>query len=144
MTNPPYTRFDNSSDRIQLKDTWCKGGRARTVPVLEDTQRELLDRLHAFAGKDSLIRPEEKYVQQMGRFERDTRRAGIPKSHRLRHGYGQRRYQELTGFPCPAAGGKAIRAMTRAERRLDGQARQTVARELGHVRVDVAAVYLGK
>ena len=135
--------YADRGDRIRLKDTWCKGGRARTVPILDDAQRELLDRLHAFAGRDSLIRPEEMYVQQMGRFERDTRRAGIPKSHRLRHGYGHRRYAELAGFPCAAAGGKAVRDMTRAERRLDRQARETIARELGHARVDVVAVYCG-
>ena len=130
-------------DRIALRASWCKGGRARSVPVLADAQRELLDRVHAFAGKDSLIRPEEKYVQQMRRFERDTRRAGIPKSHRLRHGYGQRRYRELVGFPCAAAGGKRSRDMTPAERRLDRSARQTVARELGHARLDIASTYLG-
>ncbi len=130
-------------DRIVLRASWCKGGRGRSVPILADAQRELLDRVHAFAGRDSLIRPEEKYVQQMGRFERDTRRAGIPKSHRLRHGYGQRRYRELTGFPCAAAGGKALRDMTAAERRLDRSARETVARELGHARLDIAATYLG-
>ena len=135
--------YADRGDRIQLKDTWCKGGRARSVPVLEDAQRELLQRLHGFAGKDSLIRPEEKYVQQKGRFERDTRRAGIPKTHRLRHGYGQRRYRELTGFACPAAGGKSARDMTRAERRLDRHAREVIARELGHGRIAVAGVYLG-
>ena len=118
-------------DRIQLKDTWCKGGRARSVPVLEGAQRELLDRLHAFAGKDSLIRPEEKYVQHKGRFERDTRRAGIPKTHRLRHGYGQRRYRELTGFPCAAAGGKVVREMTRAERQVDQSAERCSRRNPG-------------
>ena len=131
-------------DRIALMASWCKGGRARTVPVSTDAQRELLDRIHAFAGKDSLIRPDEKYVQQMGRFERDTRRAGIPKSHRLRHGYAQRRYRELTGFPCAAAGGKSVRGMTREERRLDAFARQTIAGELGHARIDVVAVYCSR
>ena len=130
-------------DRIVLKASWCKGGRARSVPILAAAQRELLDRVHAFAGSDSLIRPEEKYVQQMRRFERDTRRAGIPKSHRLRHGYGQRRYSELAGFPCPAAGGRPARDMTPAERRLDRFARETVARELGHARLDIASTYLG-
>ena len=131
-------------DRIALKASWCKGGRARSVPILVDGQRELLDRIHAFAGRDSLIRPEEKYVQQMGRFERDTRRAGIPKSHRLRHGYAQRRYRELTGFPCAAADGKAVREMTREERRQDWMARRTIAAELGHARVDVVAVYCAR
>ncbi len=135
--------YADRGDRIVLRASWCKGGRAREVPILADAQRELLDRVHVFAGKDSLIRPEEKYVQQMGRFERDTRRAGIPKSHRLRHGYGQRRYRELTGFPCAAAGGKGVRAMTREERRLDALARRTIAGELGHARVDVVAVYVG-
>ncbi|MCY4430251.1 MAG: integrase domain-containing protein, partial [Rhodospirillales bacterium] len=136
--------YADRGDRIALMASWCKGGRARTVPVLTDAQRELLDRIHAFAGKDSLIRPDEKYVQQMGRFERDTRRAGVPKSHRLRHGYAQRRYRELTGFPCAAAGGSAMRAMNQAERRFDRVARETVARELGHARIEVAAVYLGR
>ena len=135
--------YADRGDRIALRASWCKGGRARSVPVLTDAQRELLDRVHAFAGKDALIRPEEKYVQQMRRFERDTRRAGIPKSHRLRHGYGQGRYRELAGFPCSAAGGKPVRRMTPAERRVDLAARQTVARELGHARLDVASVYLG-
>lgn len=108
--------YADRGDRVQLKDTWYKGGRARTVPVLEDAQRELLDRLHAFSGKDSLIRPAERYVQQMGRFERDSRRAGILKSHRLRDGYVQRRYRELAGFPCTAAGGKAVRGMSTGSR----------------------------
>ena len=135
--------YADRGDRIVLRASWCKGGRARSVPVLADGQRELLDRVRAFAGKDALIRPEEKYVQQMGRFERDTRRAGIPKSHRLRHGYGQRRYRELTGFRCPAAGGKPGRDMTPGERRLDRVARQAVARELGHGRIEIASTYLG-
>ena len=135
--------YADRGDRIVLRASWCKGGRAREVPVLADAQRDLLDRVHAFAGKDSLIRPEEKYVQQMRRFERDTRRAGIPKSHRLRHGYGQRRYRELAGFPCAAAGGRTVREMTPRERRLDRSARQTVARELGHARLDIASTYLG-
>ncbi|MYE60371.1 MAG: hypothetical protein F4X35_12680, partial [Alphaproteobacteria bacterium] len=135
--------YADRGDRIVLRASWCKGGRARAVPILEEAQRELLDRVHAFAGRDSLIRPEEKYVQQMRRFERDTRRAGIPKSHRLRHGYGQRRYRELAGFPCPAAGGRPTRDMMPAERRIDRAARQTVARELGHARLDIASTYLG-
>lgn len=136
--------YADRGERILLRASWCKGGRARSVPIMADAQRELLDRVHAFAGKDSLIRPEEKYVQQMRRFERDTRRAGIPKSHRLRHGYAQRRYRELTGFACGAAGGRATQDMTQRERRLDRAARATVAEELGHVRIEVSAVYLGR
>ena len=110
-----------------LNASSCKGGRDRSVAVLPDVQRELLDRIHAFAGRDSLIRPDEKYVQQMGRFERDTRRAGVPKSHRLRHGYAQRRCRELAGFPCSAAGGNPVRAMTPEERRQEAFARRTIA-----------------
>lgn len=136
--------YADRGDRIVLRASWCKGGRGRSVPILEGAQRGLLDRIHAFAGKDALIRPEEKYVQQMGRFERDTRRAGIPKSHRLRHGYAQRRYRELAGFPCAAAGGKAVRSMTREERRLDAMARRTIASELGHGRVEVVAIYCAR
>ena len=73
---------------------------------------------------------------------RGTRRAGIPKWRWLRHGYAPRRYREVAGFPCPAAGGKPVRGMTREERRSEAVARRTVAGELGHGRVEVVAVYL--
>ena len=95
--------YADCGDRIVLKASWCKGGRMRRVPVVTSAQRDLLDRVRAFVGGESLIPPDAKYIEQRGRFERETRRAGMPKSHRLRHGYGQRRYRNLTGFACPAA-----------------------------------------
>ena len=128
---------------IVLKASWCKGGRARTVPVVDAAQRALLDRLRAFAGGDSLIPPGEKYVQQMGRFERETRRAGISRTHALRYGYAQRRYLELAGQPCPAAGGTPVRSRSLGERQADRRARVVIARELGHGRLEIVAVYVG-
>ncbi len=48
---------------------WCKGGRAREIPIRTDAQRKLLNEATAFAGSCSLIRADKKYVEQPRRFE---------------------------------------------------------------------------
>ena len=63
--------------------------------------------------------------------------------HGLRHRYAQTRYEEITGWKSPAAGGPRQRSLTGARRRIDAGARRTVAEELGHGRTRVAGVYLG-
>lgn len=42
-------------DHVALKPTWCKGGRAREIPIRTDEQRQLLNEAKAFAGDGSLI-----------------------------------------------------------------------------------------
>ena len=136
--------YADRDDRILLKASWCKGGRPRWVPVRTVAQRALLDEVRRFAGSGSLIPEGLAYVQQKRRFERETAAAGLGRTHGLRHGYGQRRYLELTGFPCAAKGGPRWREMSAVVRAIDEGARRVVAMELGHGRTSVTSVYLDR
>jgi hypothetical protein len=138
---PSYAIKD---DHLQLKSSWCKGGRARVVPITNSEQRDLLNEVQAFAKGGSLIPPELKYVQQLRRYEGQTRRAGLRKLHGLRHGYAQRRFQVLTGFACPAQGGPISQDLTSDQRALNEKARAVISAELGHTRENITAVYLGR
>jgi hypothetical protein len=62
--------------------------------------------------------------------------------HGLRHAYAQNRYEELTGWRPPAAGGPRVRALTPEQRRIDQKARLTISLELGHERPQIVAVYV--
>jgi len=131
-------------DHIQLKSSWTKGGRARTIPITNDEQRYLLVKAKALARGGSLIPADKNYVQQLRRYEHQTARAGLKKLHGLRHGYAQQRYLELTGQPCPAQGGTSSRDLSPEQRAIDTKARLKISSELGHVREAITAVYLGK
>jgi len=131
-------------DHLFLQASWTKGGRERIVPIRTEQQREALDRAHQLAGRGSLIPSNRNYVQQMRIYEGNTRRAGLHHMHGLRHAYAQNRYQELTGWSCPAAGGPVTRELTPEQREQDLEARLTISRELGHERASVISAYLGK
>lgn len=131
-------------DHLQLKSSWCKGGRGRVVPITNDEQRELLKEVQTFAGGAALIPADLNYVQQLRRYEGQTRRAGLRKLHGLRHGYAQRRFQELTGFACPAQGGPVSRDLAPDQRALNEKARAVISAELGHTRENITVVYLGR
>lgn len=49
--------------------------------------------------------------------------------HGLRHAYAQQRYLELTGWPCPQAGGPSKGALTGIQRQSDHKARLTISTE---------------
>jgi integrase len=132
------------NDHIQLKSSWTKGGRARMVPIRNDEQRRLLAEIKAFAKGGSLIPAKLNYVQQLHRYERQLRNAGLTKLHGLRHAYAQRCYEEITGWKSPAAGGPATETLTKDQRALNWKARVTISQELGHNREAISAVYLGR
>ena len=134
---------DDRGDRIRLKGSTTKGGRPREVPVLKDSQRKLLDEARRLAGSGALIPPERNYKQQLKIYESQTRAAGLYRLHGLRHAYTISRYEELTGWKAPAAGGPRQRSLTGARRRIDGEARRKIAEELGHRRASVVGVYAG-
>ena len=136
--------YADRGDHLTLKASWCKGGRAREVPIRTPEQRALLADVRALAGAGSLIPPELRYSDQLGRYERQTIRAGLDRMHGLRHAYAQRRYHELTGWPAPAAGGPATSELTPEQRDRDTLARVAISRELGHEREQITAVYLGR
>jgi len=129
---------------IHLKPTWCKGGRARVIPVITEAQRDVLACALALCGSGSMIPKDLKYVDQLGRYIRATRKAGICKLHGLRHEYAQRRYEELTGWLAPAAGGPISSQLTHDQRAVDYLARLKISAELGHNREAITAVYLGR
>ncbi len=136
--------YADRGDHLRLKPSWCKGGRAREIPILTVQQRELVRECHQLAGTGSLIPAERTYIEQRRIYERHAARAGLSKLHGLRHAYAQARYHQLTGFSAPACGGPHSHALTATQREVDRQARVQVSRELGHEREQITAVYLGR
>jgi len=135
--------YADRGDHLQLKASWTKGGRARVIPVNTPAQRALLEEARRLVGRGSLIPANKTYVQHLRSYERATARAGLDKNHGLRHAYAQARYQVLTGWACPAAGGPPRSRLDPAQRTLDREARQQISRELGHERIAIVAVYCG-
>jgi hypothetical protein len=128
-------------DRLALKDTWTKGGRAREIPIRNEEQRRVLDEAKCFAGRGSLIPADKHYVEQLRRFEHQCAKAGIHRIHGHRHQYAQTRYRELTGWAAPAAGGPRSKELTTAQKLIDQEARLTISSELGHSREQILAIY---
>ncbi|MEW5756464.1 MAG: phage integrase N-terminal domain-containing protein [Pseudomonadota bacterium] len=136
--------YADRGEHLSLKASWTKGGKARDIPVRTDEQREVLNRARRLAGSGSLIPSDRNYVQQLRAYERHTANAGLSKLHGLRHAYAQRRYEELTGWKAPAAGGPVTKALSPGQKVVDRHARQTISRELGHEREQITSVYLGR
>lgn len=136
--------YADKGDRLELKASWTKGGKARVIPIRTPEQRTVLDRAHQLAGRGALIPPDRNYVQQLRIYEGHTARAGLSKLHGLRHAYAQQRYEELTGWTSPAAGGPTSSTLTVEQRALDQSARLEISREFGHEREQITAVYLGR
>lgn len=139
--------FADRESEIVLKASWTKGGRARTIPVRTESQRELLNEIHAFCRLNhtkSLIPRDKTYYQQLKTYEYATAKYGLHKNHGLRHSYAQELYKELTGWDCPKCGGKRSRELSESEKQVDLKARLTISRELGHNREEITAVYLGR
>jgi hypothetical protein len=67
-----------------------------------------------------------------------TKAAGKITSHGLRHEKSNDRYRELTGANSPVRGGGQV------EPAQDDCARQVIAEELGHSRLDITTHYLGR
>ena len=136
--------YADKGDRIALKESWTKGGRAREIPVRTDTQRETLARVLALSPLGSLIPASRSYVQHLKIFEREMANVGLGRTHGARHLYAQQRYEELTGWKSPAAGGSKSRELSDLDRTQDQSARLTISRELGHEREQITVVYLGR
>ncbi|RQR83529.1 MULTISPECIES: phage integrase N-terminal domain-containing protein [unclassified Burkholderia] len=136
--------YADRGDHIALKGSWTKGGRERTAPITTAEQRRVLDLTHQLAGAGSLIPAHKSYIGQRHPYDGQCKAAGLSNMHGLRHRYAQNRYEALTSWKAPAAGGPSARSLTPAQRALDAQARQAISRELGHGRTQITAVYLGR
>src|SRR5690606_2419291 len=121
-----------------------KGGLIREVPVTHPQQAETLERAASLQGDGRSVMPLDKNWMQFRASDLNAgrealREQNIPGYHDLRAAYAADRYQELTGHAAPCnQGGERT-----AERQTDLAAREQVARELGHGRVDVTVSYLG-
>lgn len=134
----------DGGDRLTLKASWTKGGRAREIPIRNEQQRTVLDEARQLAGKGSLIPAGKSYVQQLQRFKAQCQAAGIYHVHGHRHHYAQTRYRELTGWLCPALGGPKSRELTLEQKGLDRRVRLVISEELGHGRERIVATYIGR
>lgn len=138
------SEYADRGDCVVLKGPWTKGGRPRTIPITTPEQRAVLDQAHRLVGAGSLIPAHKTYIQQRHTYDFQCKSAGLSNMHGLRHHYAQARYAMLTGWAAPAAGGPPVRTLTEVQRIEDAIARQTISHELGHERIDVVSVYLGR
>ena len=136
--------FANRGDHLVLKASWTKGGKERVIPIWTEQQRDVLNRARRLAGFGSLIPSNRNYVHQMRVYEGNTLRAGLSRMRGLRHAYAQNRYEEMTGWRAPAAGGPDSKSLTSEQCKIDREARLTISRELGHDREAVTCAYLGR
>src|SRR6266581_6869160 len=138
-------KWADRGDRLVLKDSWTKGGREREIPVRTQEQRQLLDEAKVLAKGKSLVAPGyTTYRDYLKHFRYECERVRIHAFHGHRHFYAQVRYQELTGWVCPARGGTCSKQLTPKQKEIDRQARETISREMGHGREQITAVYLGR
>ena len=123
-----------------------KGGRDcdRWVPVsargMEAIERAIEVRP---SGSRNLLSPDESYVQARNGWVRRGREAyargtGDDGYHDARSAYGCQRYKELTGYDAPVVVGRRM-----VDKTADRAAREIIARELGHGRIDVVSSYIG-
>ncbi len=134
----------DKGDHLALKGSWTKGGKERSIPIITEHQREVLDQVKRLVGKGALIPLNKNYIQQLRIYERHTTLAGLNKLHGLRHQYAQQRYESLTGWKSPAVGGLVKKDMTQEQKQKDLESRLLISKELGHEREQITAVYLGR
>ncbi len=134
-------RLADCGQYLELKSSWCKGGRPRVIPIRTPAQRHVLNQAKRLAGPRSLIPTHKSYREQVHIWEYQTTSAGISHTHGLRHAYAQSRYLALTGFKAPAAGGLRRFELTVDQQGLDTVARAQIAEELGHRRIAITHHY---
>ena len=120
-----------------------KGGRPRDVPLIAQSQRDLLDECAKAVAPGSYVGyPGRTWLQNQGRFYYVLKKFGICKAelgvvaHGLRHQAAHVAFEADAGHAAPVRGGTVGS---------DGDvlARQRTALRLGHGRVQVVAAYIG-
>jgi len=119
-----------------------KGGRERELQI---TRQEQLDALQCAAmvqGRHtSMIPPDQSWSKWRDGALRELREnlqeQGIDRLHDLRAAFANQRFEELTGHASPLECGHW-------DRKLDREASEKLAEELGHGRIEVLAAYIGR
>jgi len=123
-----------------------KGGRKRTVTVLTDEQRNLLKILKDKIPPGKSLIPERwSFVQFKNRFYYVVRKCGISRknkitAHGLRHTYACLKYRKLTSSDPPVLKNEHCGFQDKEK---DVKAREKIAKELGHGRIEITSAYLG-
>lgn len=130
---------------LELLSSWCKGGRARSVPIQTAEQRYWLDEAKTLAGEfgNSLIPIGKSYIQHRWVYDKQIAAAQLKNPHGLRYAYAQRRYRELTGWEAPMNGGPTAKELTPVQKESDRRARMILSESLGHSRLAIMKNYLG-
>ena len=111
-------------NKLILKGSWCKNGRPREIKLSQEKVREFAE-LKEFAISSDYNKSRD-LKQEMNHLGNSIKNAGF-NMHAVRHSEAQERYAELI-----------------AEDKSDKEARQVVSNELGHGRIYVTKIYLGK
>lgn len=133
---------------IRLKGSWCKGGRERTIPVTNEYQQDLLNRVGRFQqeqGDRSMIPNHRTFKSYYRDYNEARQNANVP-GHGLRHQWAQDRFKEVSGLDAPHAGGRPYSELDQAEKERYELAEKVVNHELGHGagRQDITATYIGE
>lgn len=126
-----------------------KGGRGkeveRWVTVSERGRLALREAVHVKKqlGGQNLLKPDENFDDlvndgEVHRARKILHEFGIKGYHELRAAWACERYEEISGATAPI-----LQAVTSPGHEIDDQVRLTLARELGHDRIDVVAAYIG-
>ena len=133
-----------------------KGGLPRAVPFDSDPasrlrQRDVLERAKLMASKHPkglLCRPGLSLQQNIWHFYDVLKKVGVTRkmlgvtAHGLRHQYGGRKYEEISGHRTPVSGGMPAQVSEETQA-ADLLARREVSRAMGHFRDDVTKAYVG-
>jgi len=122
--------------------TGTKGGRPRLVPITNPSQVAALRSAATVQGKGRNLMPADSSFRawrtDLTKIRNTLKSQTGHGLHDLRAAYACDRYRQLTGHDAPVVAGRMV-----ASRAADMAARQTIAAELGHGRIDVTAAYLG-
>ncbi|MBY0340409.1 MAG: integrase domain-containing protein [Rhodocyclaceae bacterium] len=134
--------------QIDVRDG-TKGGRGkeveRWVPVSERGKVALREAIQVRSqlGGQNLLRTDESFDDlvndgEVHRARKVLHEFGIKGYHELRAAWACERYEEISGETAPI-----LQAGSSPGQQNDDQFRLTMARELGHDRIDVVAAYIG-
>ena len=133
-------------------DGWCyrgagvkMGGHVRLRRAGRNNAKSLSKPRPSCASSPTrLFRKTLQFYQQRNRYKAWAEKLGVPPLHGLRHCYAERRYAMLTGWSCPLQGGKTQAQLTPEEKSIDRAARQQISYELGHNRLHIVGMYIGR
>ena len=142
----PYLEYRDGMLHIR---NGAKGGRVRSIPVTNEYQIEVMQRVLQFVGKDGRHMGDPNYdlKSNLSRYSRVVRQYGIKKTglgalgitgHGLRAGFAMNQ-MESKGLVPSVRGGEANQLPAEQEKRV----REEVSQQLGHNRPQITTAYSG-